>query len=691
MDMQSRPEDTFIEEASDLLQELEESLLALEKDSDDLESVDSAFRSLHTIKGGAAMFKFESLADFTHDLETAFDYVKEGKISVTRELIDIALKSLDHIDTLLHHPEEVEDENTQALLLGLNDLIPNKNKQSSHDNTANADDTAISEQAYNASSNGLYSIEIKPSEDTLLHGMDPLPTLRELFNLGECTLKINAEGVPSLSAYVPETMYLSWECSLQTPASLQDIQEVFMFVEGDWEISITEQALPEGNQETQAAEDVDALVTDVLNPASQGSEEKTESKNKTPDKKQKTAKKENKEKVSNVKVPAAKLDSLMDLVGELVIAQARLMQCADRLVDTELMAVSEGIERLTTELRDNSLSLRMLPIGTTFSRFQRLVRDLSSSLGKKINLITEGAETELDKTVIDKLSDPLVHIIRNSIDHGVEMPEERLANGKPETGTVTLSAVHSESNVIIKVKDNGKGIDPEKIRQKAISQGMISEDSALSKSEILNLVFESGFSTAEKLTDISGRGVGMDVVKRSIEELRGKVWIESTVNEGSTIFIELPLTLAIIEGLLVGIEDEKYVLPLSIVEECIELDNKELQTSGETSQLLEVRGELVPYVRLRSWFGFSDRHPRIEQVVVVRYGDYKFGLAVEDVIGQHQTVIKALGKLYEGVSGVSGATILGDGAVALILDVPRFFEIVQESQGGRYERGKEVA
>jgi two-component system chemotaxis sensor kinase CheA len=384
---------------------------------------------------------------------------------------------------------------------------------------------------------------------------------------------------------------------------------------------------------------------------------------------------------TNVKVPAARLDTLMDLVGELVIAQARLNQCSNRLFDADLLAVAESIERLTTELRENSLSLRMLPIGTTFGRFRRLVRDLAGELGKEIELITEGAETELDKTIIDRLADPMVHLIRNAIDHGIEMPEDRQASGKLSGGTVKLSATHSDSHVIIKIQDDGKGLDSQAIRARGIERGLISEDDVLTDTEIFDLVFEPGFSTAKTISNISGRGVGMDVVKRAIQDLRGIVYIESTPGQGSTIHIEIPLTLAIIEGLLVGVAQERYVLLLSLVEECIELPRQAARRSTN-KRTVEVRGELVPFVRLSEWFELEDTQSDIEQVVLAKVGDHRFGFVVDEVIGQHQTVIKGLGKIYEGVQGISGATILGDGPVALIIDVAKLIDALRQENLG---------
>jgi two-component system chemotaxis sensor kinase CheA len=369
-------------------------------------------------------------------------------------------------------------------------------------------------------------------------------------------------------------------------------------------------------------------------------------------------------------VPAEKLDSLVNLVGELVTVQARLTQTASVLHDNELAAIAEEVERLTGELRDNTLNIRMLPIGTTFGRFKRLVRDLSNDLDKRIELITEGAETELDKTVIDRLNDPLVHIIRNSIDHGIELPSVREAQGKPGTGTIRLSASYSGASVLVTVTDDGAGLDAEAIRQKALEKGLVSPTAELTKKELFSLIFAPGFSTAKTVTNVSGRGVGMDVVRKTIDMLRGAVEVESERGSGTSVTLKLPLTLAIIDGLLVKVGGNFFVLPLSTVEECIELihETDELRNGN---CLVNVRGQLVPYIRLRETFGMEGGLPRIEQIIITEAGRGRIGFVVDDVIGEHQTVIKSLGKVYRDIDGISGATILGDGTVALILDTNR--------------------
>ncbi|EGB13488.1 CheA signal transduction histidine kinase [Pseudodesulfovibrio mercurii] len=391
--------------------------------------------------------------------------------------------------------------------------------------------------------------------------------------------------------------------------------------------------------------------------------------------------KKRQEALSSIRVAADKLDYLVDLVGELVIVQAQITQVVSERHDAALTLLAEELERLSDELRDSTLGIRMLPIGTSFSKFRRLVRDLSGDLGKQITLSTSGAETELDKTVIERLGDPLVHLLRNSIDHGIELPQERVAKGKPPQGNIMLSAEHSGGEVLIRITDDGKGMSSEMIREKGIERGLISKDAELTEKELLKLIFEPGFSTAKVVTSVSGRGVGMDVVKRAIDSLRGTIDIDSKPNAGTTITIRLPLTLAIIDGLQVRVENEFYVIPLSLVEECVELSRAEVEESGSGQRILHLRGEIVPYIHIREWFDIEGENPPIEQIVITGVEGSRVGIVVDTVIGEHQTVIKSLGRVYKDVEGISGATIKGDGSIALILDVPGLIRrVIAESR-----------
>lgn len=380
---------------------------------------------------------------------------------------------------------------------------------------------------------------------------------------------------------------------------------------------------------------------------------------------------------SSLRVPAEKLDTLVNLVGELVTVQARLTRRASFDRDRELTAISEEVERLSAELRDNTMNIRMLPVGSTFRKFRRLIHDLSNELGKEVNVQTEGEETELDKTVIEQLNDPLVHIIRNALDHGIEIPEIREARGKPRQGNLFLRAERSGSDVLIRIADDGAGIDPEVIRNRAMEKGLISPESEYTENEILSMIFLPGFSTVRQVSGVSGRGVGMDVVRRRVENLRGTAEIESKKNAGTTVTLKLPLTLAIADGLLVQVGKGKYVLPLLSVEECLELRRAEADKARERS-MIPFRGEIISYISLREQFRADNAAPDIEKVVVMESGKRRVGLGVDKVIGQHQTVIKTLGKFYKNIKTMSGATILGDGSVALIPDVDQLVRKAQE-------------
>ncbi len=688
-------DETFQEEAAELLVQLETALLELEEHPGDTESVDHAFRAMHTIKGSGSMFGYDKLSAFTHHLESAFDLVRTGDLQITKELINISLGASDHIRKLLGEtdPSPGLDIEGDELLDKLAKLIPGYGNETAVESTS----VHPQEDKVGAIAETTYRIRMTPSVNTMVGGLDPLLMLRELAALGSCHITTLVSAVPSLSELDTESCHLAWDLILISDQDKNMVEDVFIFVQEDWELSIEiidqdSAWIDEQDEKTvgeilvERGEATAQEVEQALSQQKRTGEVLTEIGEVTPEKVKAALaeqemvrnahnKRKARESTVNVKVPADKLDSLMDLVGELVIAQERLKESAGSLVDMELSSVAEEIERLTTDLRDNTLSLRMLPIGTTFARFRRLVRDLANDLNKEIDLVTEGAETELDKTVIDSLGDPLVHLIRNCIDHGIELPEVREKAGKPRKGTVHLSAVHSESQVVIKIKDDGAGLDARAIHAKAIERGVLTAESEVTPQDLYNLIFDAGFSTAKTVSNVSGRGVGMDVVRRSIESLRGKVWVESEAGQGSTVTVELPLTLAIIEGLLVKVGGDRYVLPLALVEECIEITKEESQQCNG-SQLVQVRGELVPFVRLREWFGQKDKQLPIEQVVVTRMGDARFGFTVDEVIGQHQTVIKSLGKLYEGVSGLSGATILGDGTVALILDAPKLVQTV---------------
>ena len=515
--------------------------------------------------------------------------------------------------------------------------------------------------------------------------------LNELRGLGEATVIAELDSIPPLQDMDPELCYTSWDVILSTSRGIDSIKDVFIFVEDTSEIVIEpvqeeERKLGEiiVDRGDVRREDLDKVlkekkpIGELLVDAGLVTKNKVESALVEQEHvREMRGKRVKEEAASSIRVAADKLDSLVNLVGELVTVQARLTQEAALRNDPQLALISEEVERLTEELRDTTMSIRMLPIGTTFSKFKRLVRDLSQELGKEIELYTEGAETELDKTVIERLNDPLVHIIRNSVDHGIESPSVRESLGKPRQGMLNLSAKHSGANVLIEITDDGAGLDKERIKAKAVEKGLVAPEADLSDKELYSLIFHPGFSTARNVTNVSGRGVGMDVVRKTIDSLRGSIEVQSEPGTGTTIVLKIPLTLAIIEGLLVKIGADHFVMPLAAVEECVDLSREDVK-KAHGRHMANVRGSLVPYVRLREEFGINDGLPEVEQIVITEIDRNRVGFVVDEVVGQHQTVIKSLGRVYRDIEGISGATILGDGSVALIMDMVRLQKRVEE-------------
>ncbi len=666
------PKTMFQQEAQDLLIQLELALLDLSNMPDDSALIDTAFRALHTIKGSGAMFGFEEAAAFTHHVETAFDHVRQGKTQSSPELISLALRARDHIQQLIENPAEADVPSGDAILAGLHSLNPNK--------SAASPAAAAGAHAHAAGGKRTWRIHIQLPRDVMANGTNPLLLLDELRSLGSATVTPLTGGIPNLQELDPTSCYVAWEVLLTTSELRQVIEDVFIFVRDEMQLEI-EPAEASDEAQTGAAgaaapatqaepreEKPSAAPAQTAAPAGQppaGAAEK--SKNRSCDAAKVSA---------SVRVPAERLDELMNRVGELVITQSRLSQVAAACSDTQVRAVTEEIERLVLELRDTTMGIRMMPIGSLFGRFRRVVHDLSRDLGKQVELVTEGEETELDKTMIEQLNDPLVHLIRNSIDHGIEDPADRLAASKPLQGRIMLSARHAGTEVLITIADDGRGLNRERIRARAIERSLISADAVVSDSELFQVLFLPGFSTAVQVTSMSGRGVGMDVVKRTIEGLRGKIDLASTGGSGTEITLRLPLTTAIIDGLMVRVGQGRYVMPLGTVEECVELSEEEDARSRGHS-FLNIRGELVPFLRMRQLFGTVTPPDRYQKIVVVSSGGMKVGLAVDQVIGEHQTVIKSLTKLHSGVEMFSGATILGDGSVALILDIPHLVEFGQ--------------
>lgn len=675
------PVAVFRTEAAECLEAIEAGLLDLNHDLENKDLVDAVFRGLHTLKGSGAMFGFEALAAFTHHCETAFDRVRKGEVPATAELVAAVLAAQDHMRALVEQPDADHGDIGHKLLAQLQAAVGGKAEVKE----AVAPAAAAPAVAAPTKKKTTWRVRFSLPANSMANGTNPLGLLDELRDLGECTVRANTSGIPPLDNLVPTELYVSWDVILTSEQDRSAIDDVFIFVMDDMELDVQEIAGPQAAPAEAKTDVAPAPATPVaaapVAPVPTAAPEfrpveAVPVKRETPAPAQAAAQAKAQE---NVRVPAERLDELMDRVGELVIAQSRLSQLASSSSDIALRSVSEEIERLSGELRDTMMVLRMVPVGTLFSRFRRLVHDLARETGKVIELVTEGETTEVDKTVIERLADPLVHLVRNSIDHGLEPPAERLGAGKTEAGTVTLSAHQSGGEVIISIKDDGRGINRERVRAKAESSGLIAPGQPLSDQELLQLIFAPGFSTAATITNLSGRGVGMDVVKKTVEALRGAIEIVSLPGQGSEVSLRIPLTLAIIDGLLVRVGSGRYVIPLSAVEECLELSLEEdLRSRGRS--FISLRDSLVPFLRLRDLFRTGTKPDVHQKVVVISTGTERVGLVVDQIIGDHQTVIKSMSKLHNDVATFSGATILGDGSVALILDVGHLVAAGQQQE-----------
>ena len=648
---------SFREEAREIVVDLEAALLELNENRADMELIGRVFRALHTIKGSGSMFGFEELAAFTHNLETAFDQVRNGKLAINSELIDLTLAALDQIRAMVEeNPEAPADRSACSSILSsvrklahLEDSVTALQAAS----PANPDVAPESPLADSALALREWHVRFAPGPELMLNGANPFLLVRELRQLGGLSIRVVMADVPPLRELNPERCYISWEMVLATSLGREAIRDVFIFVEDNCELVIAPAAEESPRSPGQPAGDHVARALEEPRTAQPGRRSYDKADN-----------------AASLRVPAQKLDQFVDLVGELVTVQARLSELAARSDDPDVAAVSEEVERLTSALRENSMNIRMLPIRATFEKFRRLVHDLARDLGKDVVLTMEGADTELDKTVIEQLGDPLMHLIRNSMDHGIEPPPVRTACGKRPTATIHLAARHSGASVLISVSDDGGGINAEAVRSRAIEKGLVAPEAVLTQAETFALLFEPGFSTAKTVTDVSGRGVDMDVVRQRVDSLRGSIDVASQPGSGTQVTLRLPLTLAIIDGLLVAVGTAFFVLPLANTLECIELTRDQVERANG-KQMANVRGELIPYIRLRQHFHIGGTPPAIEQIMVVETGEGRYGFVVDQVLGNCQTVIKNLGRFYRHVQVVSGATILGNGTVALILDPER--------------------
>ncbi|TPQ24668.1 chemotaxis protein CheA [Methylomonas sp. HW2-6] len=695
---------TFTIESLELLQDMEDGLLSLEDGEDPTERINSIFRAAHTIKGSSGLFGLDHIVKFTHVVESILDAVREGKLDVSSDLVAVLLPCCDHIALLIRAVVDGDvDENPDMTAAGdvlLAELRPflDGNKAGQVATVAPAQER-VETSGGGEVETGNWHISLRFGEDSLRNGMDPLSFIRYMTTLGSIVnLTTITSRIPAVEEMDPETNYLGFEIDVKSDAGKEALENVFEFVRADSIIHILplESAIADYIELIRSLPEDDVFLGELLVKSGVLTKRELEdglSKQKNDSEtshqaqpigeilveqqvvqqplvtaaleKQKQIKDNKARESQSIRVDAERLDKLIDLIGELVISSAGVNLRALQTAQSALLEATGEMMRLVEEVRDSALQLRMVPIGTTFSRFQRVVRDVSKELGKDINLVITGGETEVDKSVVEKIGDPLMHLVRNAMDHGIESAEVRHQKGKPSQGTLRLNAYHESGTIAIEVSDDGGGLNRERILAKAVEKGMVSADAKLSDQEVYALIFEPGFSTAAQISNLSGRGVGMDVVKRNVTDLRGSIEVDSAIGVGTTMRIRLPLTLAIIDGFLVGVGKSSFVVPLDRVVECVELTND----TGH-NDYMDLRGEVLPFIRLRSLFGINEQPPRRANVVVVDVAGAKTGLVVDRLLGEFQTVIKPLGKLFAHVQGLGGSTILGSGEVALILDVP---------------------
>lgn len=695
---------TFTIESLELLQDMEDCLLTIENGEDQTERINAIFRAAHTIKGSSGLFGLDHIVRFTHVVESVLDALRDGILEITPELVAILLPCCDQIALLIRAVADGNTDEDPDLTVAGDELLAKlrpflEQPDSAKDVAVAGPDRLETMGGGGVIESGNWHISLRFGSDSLRNGMDPLSFIRYLSTLGTLVnLTTISETIPPAEQMDPETNYLGFEIDIKSEAGKEALENVFEFVREDSLIHILplESAIGEYIELIRALPEDDTYLGELLvksgvltrreleeglnqqqaatEPAKSGQpigEILVEQQSVQQPlvnaalEKQKQIKDNKARENQSIRVDADRLDKLIDLIGELVISSAGVNLRASQTAQTALLEATGEMMRLVEEVRDSALQLRMVPIGTTFSRFQRVVRDVSKELGKDITLAISGGETEVDKSVVEKIGDPLMHLVRNAMDHGIESAEVRYEKGKPAQGTLRLNAYHESGVIVIEVQDDGGGLNRERILAKAIEKGLVQPDAKLTDQEVYALIFEPGFSTAQQISNLSGRGVGMDVVKRNVTDLRGSIEVDSAQNVGTTVRIRLPLTLAIIDGFLVGVGKASFVIPLDRVVECVELSHDD-----DEHDYMDLRGEVLPFIRLKKLFGVPGESARRANVVVVEVAGTKTGLVVDRLMGEFQTVIKPLGKLFGHVQGLGGSTILGSGEVALILDIP---------------------
>ena len=678
--------EVFFEESFEGLDTMEAELLNLVPGEEDLETINTIFRAAHSIKGGSGTFGFSSVSDFTHVLETLLDQIRQGERTLTTEHVNLLLKAVDCLRSLLaglqaeQEPDLTEADTLRAQfeeVLGINSTTQESNIQTSDS------------QSDSQSDSDTYQIDFKPHHHLFKTGNEPLIMISELEQLGELDTTVFYDEVPEITNLSSDECFLHWRFFLNTSHGESAIKEVFEWVEDDADITIElcgglfTDELPTPDADSSTVDQEPSIQEPEPKQAEQAKPIKPTSAN--------TNKKSTTPESTSIRVGIDKVDSLINMVGELVFTQAMLNQLSEQdITPATITALQEGLAQLahnTRDLQENVMRIRMLPINFVFSRFPRLVRDIAQKLNKQVELKLIGEQTELDKTVMEKISDPMVHLVRNSLDHGLETVEKRLQAGKDPVGTVTLNAFHQGGNIVIEIMDDGQGLNTKKIQEKAIANGLISADNHLSNEEINELIFMPGFSTMDEVSDLSGRGVGMDVVKRNIQSLNGSVEVTSAPGVGSTFTIRLPLTLAILDGQLVKVAQHTYIIPLISIVESLQIDIAKVSRVGKSLDVLRLRDEYIPILRLYDIFNHNNAIESLDKtlLVVVETDNQKVGLLVDDLLSQQQVVIKSLEANYQKVDGISGATILGDGRVSLIVDISGLIKLSGLKKPGSQE------
>lgn len=686
----------FIEDATDLIADLESSILELENTPDDSESINQIHRVMHTLKGVSGMYGFDNIGKLTHLLESIYDYIREGKYNPEKQILNLTLESVDNIRGMLK-----DGDNTAPQYIADNQRLQEKVKTliEKIEGGQKTNPENLNQTPQNQDQSGelfSYWIQIFPGKNIFTRSVNMLATLEELHELGQAKVIAYLDNVPLFEKLVPENCYTCWDVLLCTDQGKNALEDVFIFIDNQYKIetlstgnALENQALMsyiESRQEKGLRPDSDELLRlsgespttpkEKTRPTPEKPDDKPQPKQQETEDIQPTASKIKEQQkraqaagshvTSNIKVASEKLDDLMNLVSELVTSMAELRLIDEKKDFSRLGNLVGKFDKLTRRFRDNALEIRLIPIENLILRFRRLVRDLSAELGKEIEFITDGMDTELDKNIIYSLSSPMMHILRNSIDHGIESREKRIALGKPPHGTIRLHAYHSGTNVVIEICDDGAGIDMERVRQKAVKKGYIAHTDKPTESDLLEIIFRPGFSTTENLSEVSGRGVGMDVVNRLISKIQGQIEIETRKNQGTTIYIKLPQTLSIIDTLHVTVGESCFLIPLSVVKSCSEAPKSALQANS--NKRFELDGELIPFISLREMFKIDQNAPNDQKIVVINHESRLIGLAVDAVIGEHQAVLKPLGEIFKDKEFLSGASILGDGSVALVLD-----------------------